>query len=268
MSFSFNSIVRLSARRQFRRFAFTLTELLVVIATVAILAVTLLPALARSQAKTQLTQCLNNLHQFGLAIQMYGNDNQDYLPFPNWGVNGATGNTTGWLYKPIGGNPPPIANNPVLTYQNGLLWRYLQNINTYWCPVDASTTNQPYRIGSGSTYSQRADKMSTYVMNGAACDFNGKYPAYKITDVTQKQAVILWEPNDRNADGSYNPGAYNDGANEPDLIEGPGLLHNLGSDLLYLDGHVTFMLHTTALSLMKTNVANEFWWNPAYPDGH
>jgi len=258
----------LAIRRKFRVTAFTLIELLVVIAIIAILAAMLLPALAKAKKKAQQTQCLNNLKQFGLAIQMYANDFNDHLPYPNWGITGSPGaSAPGWLYKPLAANPPPIALNPILTYQNGLLWPYLKNINVYWCPADAATTNLGYGIGSGSTYSQRADKMSTYMMNGAACGFAGQIPAYKLTQIS-KLGAILWEPNDRNADGSYNTGAYNDGGNFPSATEGPGTLHDPGSVVLYLDGHTIFMKRVTAMGLMASTTPNEFWWNPGSADGH
>jgi prepilin-type processing-associated H-X9-DG protein len=273
MSSSFTSKIRWS-RRNFRHAAFTLTELLVVMATIAILVATLLPVLARTQAKTQLTQCLNNLHQFGLAIQMYGNDNQDYLPAPNWGVSAGQAFNVGWLYTPFLSAPPrPSPSKDFFTnftaqyYQStvkGSLWNYINNVGTYWCPADNPTN-------SGSTWPQRANQLSTYIMNSAVIGY-GDNPnfkgTYKITDIKQKQAVILWEPNDRDPGGSYIIGAYNDGANYPNATEGPGLLHNPGSDLLYLDGHVTFMPHTTAVNLMATNGPNEFWWDPDQVDGH
>src|SRR6266446_574063 len=57
---------------------FTLIELLVVIAIISILAAMLLPSLARAKAQAKRIQCVNNLHQMGQALQMYGDDNHAY----------------------------------------------------------------------------------------------------------------------------------------------------------------------------------------------
>lgn len=61
--------------------AFTLIELLVVIAVIALLAALLLPTLGRAKESGRAAACLSNLHQIGLALQLYVQDNNNRLPF-------------------------------------------------------------------------------------------------------------------------------------------------------------------------------------------
>ena len=65
---------------------FTLVELLVVTAIVAVLAGLLLPALAAAREKARRTACVNNLNQIGMALASYCGDYDGYFPsWASWG---------------------------------------------------------------------------------------------------------------------------------------------------------------------------------------
>jgi prepilin-type N-terminal cleavage/methylation domain-containing protein len=59
---------------------FTLIELLTVIAIIGILAAILIPTVGAVRKRALKSQCASNLHQLGMAINLYVNDNKQTLP--------------------------------------------------------------------------------------------------------------------------------------------------------------------------------------------
>jgi prepilin-type N-terminal cleavage/methylation domain-containing protein len=72
--------------------AFTLIELLLVIAIMAILAAMLMPALGRAKARARTVACINNLRQLGVGYSLWADDHGQKYP---WVVDASDGGTMG-----------------------------------------------------------------------------------------------------------------------------------------------------------------------------
>jgi prepilin-type N-terminal cleavage/methylation domain len=59
---------------------FSLVEIVVVIAIVGVLTAILIPTLLAAKGQAKATTCVSNLHQLGLSVQMYEQDNGDLMP--------------------------------------------------------------------------------------------------------------------------------------------------------------------------------------------
>jgi type II secretory pathway pseudopilin PulG len=244
-------------RRNFEP-GFTLTELLVVIATLILLAALGLPALARTDDNSTRVVCVHNLRQMAMAMNMYAGDNRDYLASPNWDGGPSTTASLGWLYGmnnqgvpphsfPPGECPNPyrtaapynLLTNGPLAWQTGLWYKYINNFKSYLCPVNIESWDYLPPASAGG----RNNKLSSYVMNGAVTGDGVYTTPCKLTAVWNPACYLLWEP-DENAVGLGNPGAfeYNDGANAPDQSEVIGGLHSAnGGNLLCVGGNVEFV---------------------------
>lgn len=108
-----------------QRCGFTLIELLVVIAIIGILASLLLPALANAKEYARRIKCLSNLHQMGIAAQVYVDNNKNYYPIAYHGVEE---NGTAILYA---WDLTTIDSSRVVP---GLLWEGFSNPQIQQCP--------------------------------------------------------------------------------------------------------------------------------------
>jgi prepilin-type processing-associated H-X9-DG protein len=227
--------------------AFTVVELLVLIAVLALLASTLLPALAKSRPNSQAFQCLNNHRQMCTAWRMYADDSRDAIVYAS-----DDGSTSGlsqfaWTWAHMDFNPNNRANwdtNADIVLRP--LWPYTgRSAAIYRCPSDRS-----YVTVSGIAKPRvRSISMNLYLggFNGTdggwpfaanyrifmkTTDFIAPGPAKIFVFLDQRSDDINWGNfmTDMSGYSPNNPGAY---AFTSDL---PGMYHNKGCGFSFADG--------------------------------
>ena len=244
--------------RTINRHAFSLLELLVVIAVIAILAALLLPVVNNAKNQGAKTADLSNLRQIMLAVHVYTDDNKDIMPWPNWDYGRVMPNGVarpGWLYAINTATFGPAAFNG----QAGLLWDSLRGGKVLLCPMDNPA--QAYVKSNGAT-EQRAQQLSTYIMNGAVIGFRSGYHSnampVKISQMLPTDC-ILFEADERRAF------SYNDGSSWPS--EGVTIRHSNGATDAAVDGSTSYIRDDVWQNMVDDTNKNRVWCYPFTADG-
>jgi prepilin-type N-terminal cleavage/methylation domain-containing protein len=142
-----------------KRRAFTLVELLTVIAVISVLAALLLPVFSRARESARRVTCISNLKQLSGAFMLYISDSDETLPNAADGPAGFN-RTGGWVYFnrfPANqtGQPPAYEAN------RGGLYPYLKSAQVYVCPSDSEGRQ------SGNSYAANSCLFNGSVFNDA-----------------------------------------------------------------------------------------------------
>lgn len=116
------------------RIGFTLIEVLVVVAIIAMLIAILLPSLNKARSQAKISACLANLHDLGLALHMYAEENRSFFPPTPY----------------IGTHEPPIGKADHGAGDDNLfvLWyrKYAKDINLFSCPATTYRVRPPEKV--------------------------------------------------------------------------------------------------------------------------
>ena len=224
--------------------AFTLVELLVVVAIIGILAALLLPAMSPAKNRAMMMTDISNLKQQAICLQSYASDNGDVLPWANWLAgdirNGKA--LTGWLYTLNLSAQGPAR----FVASTGFFWKTLGSPKLYLCPMDGPGT---------PLFSQRDQQISSYAVNGAIVGYGRcLYPPLKMAKMAPR-AVSFWETNEKV------PHDFNDGANFPS--EGVSTRHLQGAVNAQFDGSVSYIKFLAWDDEQDQTNKNQLW---CYPD--
>lgn len=202
-------------------FGFSLIEVLVVIGIITILISALMPALVSARRRAESVQCASNLRQLGLALQMYANGNNGWMP--TW---------SGWHTYPDGES---LEDTP------GLGWTEL--LQPYFVRPDSPVYSCP-------SFPSR-ERRRNYFLAAQWAGKNGRH-AMKFTDVTMTSRFVL--SGDKTQRALYPPSFgtsdhLNDDCDPDDFGGGMAVLawpwqqggfwmHKGGNNVLFDDLHV------------------------------
>jgi prepilin-type N-terminal cleavage/methylation domain-containing protein/prepilin-type processing-associated H-X9-DG protein len=197
--------------------AFTLVEMLVVIAIIGILATLLFPALARSREAGRCTRCLSNLRQLQLASITAAGDG-GYLPnsesFTYTEADGSKTHKAGWVawYNvPAGAKNSAVAGQNAwynregyASITNGGLWGYINNETVYLCPSFA------FKSVCGQSSPMRSYAMNMYIGGANFMGLHGATTMLFCDDALVKNAVQNTDPKcSTNEVGTWHTGKGN-----------------------------------------------------------
>ena len=238
--------------------SFTLIELLIVIAIIAILAAMLLPALQSARRTAKMAQCTSNCKQFAQSNHLYAADFNGYVTPIAWssGINI-------WeaiIWNQIGGASPMPYETPITSKA----WvKSVRNSKLFECPADEDTKGLPdsdslmprlsYAINRSAVRNMKSSANAASIPSGPVL----KTTKFKIPS----QMIYVCDTSWNKAGGSSAPGRLYSDKTHPSYNFKPGsVCHH------WDQGQLAPEFNSGSGETTPWHVSNS--WNYSFIDGH
>lgn len=214
--------------------AFTLVELLVVVAVIAVLAGLLLPSLARAKQAGYAAACSSNLRQLQLASLSYAQDHRDELPPNNFSF--IVGDTNTPALTNLSWAPGDVTRDTTPSnLMAGVIYPYLQSTAVYRCPADRSRIFSPE---SGHIIPRTRSYNLSVWLN---CELELR-SSRTVAEASRPSASEVFSYIDTHemgiVDATFGISQIDEGYYGTRWVDQPADRHNRGANLAFVDGHV------------------------------
>jgi prepilin-type processing-associated H-X9-DG protein/prepilin-type N-terminal cleavage/methylation domain-containing protein len=236
---------------------FTLIELLIVIAIIAILAAMLLPALKNAKEQAKGIYCIGNEKQIGVGFHLYSEDYCGYFPAP------MDTDAYGGNYHQVAGDSNPcmwsVHIGVILSYKGWRVWEYPPTMNqptALLCPSAPTSLPFPARFimdtnrnaGGGYCMNRFVPPADTFSPDWQKMTIT--YPLLKLVKNPDTKMLVADGRNSADLGSNWN---YLQPPTTTHYYVFDRSRHNNSSNILYVDGHAAPMTKAESASKVVNN---------------